>query len=194
MATCCSSSTARALPTRARLSFVNLYKYGGGFDMASALAAKVLPFDLFETRRLIGAAIGIVGLVRHLAAGSPSGRADRGACRPRPAGNLPALLRPHADEREGRTLRDRDGGAMARHRSRNRRISKADPAHRRACRHRLGARLRHAHPRRDCRTGGACRAAVHCHYGNQRPRLDIGQRGAADNSFGPCCRLWRSVI
>jgi hypothetical protein len=47
--------------TRA-LSFVNLYKYGGGFDMAAALATKVLPFDLFETRRLIGAAVGIVGL------------------------------------------------------------------------------------------------------------------------------------
>ena len=47
--------------TRA-LTFVNLYLYGGGFDMAAALAAKVLPFDLFETRRLIGAAVGIVGL------------------------------------------------------------------------------------------------------------------------------------
>jgi 4-amino-4-deoxy-L-arabinose transferase-like glycosyltransferase len=47
--------------TRA-LSFVNLYKYGGGFDMAAALAAKVLPFGLFETRRLIGAAVGILGL------------------------------------------------------------------------------------------------------------------------------------
>ena len=47
--------------TRA-LSFVNLYKYGGGFDMAAALAAKVSPFDLFETRRLIGALIGIIGL------------------------------------------------------------------------------------------------------------------------------------
>ena len=45
------------------LSFVNLYKYGGGFDMAAALAAKVLPFDLFETRRLVGATIGIVGLL-----------------------------------------------------------------------------------------------------------------------------------
>jgi 4-amino-4-deoxy-L-arabinose transferase-like glycosyltransferase len=44
------------------LSFVNLYKYGGGFDMAAALAAKVLPFDLFETRRLIGAAVGLLGL------------------------------------------------------------------------------------------------------------------------------------
>lgn len=39
------------------LSFVNLYKYGGGFDMAAALAAKVLPFGLFETRRLVGAAV-----------------------------------------------------------------------------------------------------------------------------------------
>lgn len=45
------------------LSFVNLYKYGGGFDMAAALVAKILPFDLFETRRLVGAAIGIVGLI-----------------------------------------------------------------------------------------------------------------------------------
>jgi hypothetical protein len=44
------------------LSFVNLYAYGGGFDLLSALSAQVLPFDLFETRRLIGAVIGIVGL------------------------------------------------------------------------------------------------------------------------------------
>ena len=45
------------------LSFVNLYKYGGGFDMAAALAAKLLPFGLFETRRLVGAIIGIIGLI-----------------------------------------------------------------------------------------------------------------------------------
>jgi Dolichyl-phosphate-mannose-protein mannosyltransferase len=45
------------------LSFVNLYAYGGGFDLVSTLAAKVLPFDLWETRRLVGAIIGIAGLV-----------------------------------------------------------------------------------------------------------------------------------
>src|SRR5580704_10936813 len=44
------------------LSFVNLYAYGGGFDMLSALAAKVLPFDLFETRRLVGAIVGLIGI------------------------------------------------------------------------------------------------------------------------------------
>lgn len=44
------------------LSFVNVYMYGGGFDMLAALAAKILPFGLFATRRLIGAAIGLVGL------------------------------------------------------------------------------------------------------------------------------------
>jgi xanthosine utilization system XapX-like protein len=43
-------------------NFVNLYMYGGGFDMLAGLAAKVAPFDLFETRRLMGAAIGIVGM------------------------------------------------------------------------------------------------------------------------------------
>ena len=49
--------------TRPRaLSFVNLYMYGGGFDMAAALLAKILPFDLFETRRLVGAAVGLIGL------------------------------------------------------------------------------------------------------------------------------------
>jgi Dolichyl-phosphate-mannose-protein mannosyltransferase len=43
-------------------SFVNLFMYGGGFDMVAALVAKVLPFDLFETRRLVGAVVGLVGL------------------------------------------------------------------------------------------------------------------------------------
>ena len=62
--------------TRA-LSFVNLYKYGGGFDMAAALAAKVLPFGLFETRRLVGAAVGIIGLFVDLAARPPHRRTDR---------------------------------------------------------------------------------------------------------------------
>ena len=45
------------------LSWVNLYYYGGGFDLIAALAAKVLPFTLFETRRLVGAAVGILGLL-----------------------------------------------------------------------------------------------------------------------------------
>jgi Dolichyl-phosphate-mannose-protein mannosyltransferase len=44
------------------LSFVNLYMYGGGFDMLATLAGKILPFAPFESRRLVGAAIGIVGL------------------------------------------------------------------------------------------------------------------------------------
>src|SRR5262245_30390525 len=45
------------------LSFVNLYMYGGGFDLLAALVAKVLPFTVFETRRLVGAVVGLVGLI-----------------------------------------------------------------------------------------------------------------------------------
>lgn len=45
------------------LSFVNLYMYGGGFDLGAAALAKVLPFDLFETRRLFGGALAVVGLL-----------------------------------------------------------------------------------------------------------------------------------
>jgi len=48
---------------RRALSFVNLYAYGGGFDMVSALVAKISGFDLFETRRLVGAIVGIGGLL-----------------------------------------------------------------------------------------------------------------------------------
>lgn len=48
---------------RRALSWVNLYEYGGGFDLAAALLAKVLPFGIFETRRLVGALVGLIGLV-----------------------------------------------------------------------------------------------------------------------------------
>jgi hypothetical protein len=65
---------------RSALSFVNLYMYGGGFDMAAALAAKVLPFDLFETRRLIGAAVGIVGLLATWRLGRRLGGPLAGLC------------------------------------------------------------------------------------------------------------------
>jgi len=44
------------------LSFANLYMYGGGFDMAAALLHKVVPLGLFDTRRLVGAIVGIIGL------------------------------------------------------------------------------------------------------------------------------------
>jgi hypothetical protein len=46
----------------AALSFANLYMYGGGFDMAAALLHKVIPLELFETRRLLGAVVGLIGL------------------------------------------------------------------------------------------------------------------------------------
>ncbi|HUJ47326.1 MAG TPA: glycosyltransferase family 39 protein, partial [Rhizomicrobium sp.] len=44
------------------LSFANLYMYGGGFDMAAALLHKIVPLELFETRRLLGAVVGVIGL------------------------------------------------------------------------------------------------------------------------------------
>ena len=43
-------------------SFVNLFYYGGGFDLAAHALEKILPFDIFDTRRLLGALLGIAGL------------------------------------------------------------------------------------------------------------------------------------
>ncbi len=44
-------------------SFVNLYYYGGGFDIFATVLSKLLPFSLFETRRLAGAIVGILGMI-----------------------------------------------------------------------------------------------------------------------------------
>jgi hypothetical protein len=68
---------ASGLTDRRALSWFNLHYYGGGFDLLAAVLAKVLPFTVFETRRLLGAAVGIVGMLvtwragRHVA--SPLG-------------------------------------------------------------------------------------------------------------------------
>lgn len=53
---------ASGLADRRALSWVNLYEYGGGFDLAAALLAKFLPFGIYETRRLTGAILGLLGL------------------------------------------------------------------------------------------------------------------------------------
>jgi Dolichyl-phosphate-mannose-protein mannosyltransferase len=53
---------ASGLKDQRALSWVNLYYYGGGFDLFASALSKVLPLGLFETRRLAGAATGILGL------------------------------------------------------------------------------------------------------------------------------------
>jgi 4-amino-4-deoxy-L-arabinose transferase-like glycosyltransferase len=54
---------ASGFADRRALSFVNLYEYGGGFDLAATLLAKILPLGAFETRRLTGAIVGLLGLL-----------------------------------------------------------------------------------------------------------------------------------
>jgi Dolichyl-phosphate-mannose-protein mannosyltransferase len=61
-------------------SFVNLYMYGGGFDTLAALISSVLPFDLFDTRRLVGAVIGLVGLFATWRIGRRIGGPFAGLC------------------------------------------------------------------------------------------------------------------
>ena len=112
--------------TRA-LSFVNLYLYGGGFDMAAALLAKMLPFDLFETRRLLGAAS--ASPASPSPGGSAAGSAGRlpGLLALRAARRLPALLRPHVHQSEGRAVCRGDGAVPARPGATARAISEALP-------------------------------------------------------------------
>jgi hypothetical protein len=44
-------------------SYSNLFYYGGGFDIAATFLDKHLPFDPYDTRRLWGAIVGILGMV-----------------------------------------------------------------------------------------------------------------------------------
>lgn len=43
--------------------FSNLFYYGGGFDLAASILDRLLTTDLFESRRLMGAIVGILGIV-----------------------------------------------------------------------------------------------------------------------------------
>ena len=47
---------------RSAFSFINLYQYGGFFDLVSALAALISPFGEYETRHLIGGVFFLAGL------------------------------------------------------------------------------------------------------------------------------------
>lgn len=44
-------------------SLYNMYYYGGGFDLAASTISHLLSLDGFETRRLLGAVVGICGLI-----------------------------------------------------------------------------------------------------------------------------------
>ena len=43
--------------------FSNLFYYGGGFDLAASILDRFTTTDLFESRRLMGAIVGILGLI-----------------------------------------------------------------------------------------------------------------------------------
>lgn len=48
--------------TRA-FSFSNLFYYGGGFDLAASILDRFTTTDLFESRRMMGAIVGVLGIV-----------------------------------------------------------------------------------------------------------------------------------
>ena len=181
--------------TRA-LSFVNLYKYGGGFDMAAALAAKVLPFDLFETRRLIGAAVGIVGLFATWRLGRRLGGPVAGLAALVLLAACPLYYGHMFMNAEGRALRHRHGGAAARHGARLRRISAARRARTMVL---AGVGLGLAFGSRIL-AGIAAPCGLLALAADRRRRGRAARLGAkprrsvSANSSGACCRRWRSAI
>lgn len=54
---------ASGLTQRKVFSFVNLYYYGGGFDLLSDMLSKVLPVDVFDIRRFLGGVVGLAGFL-----------------------------------------------------------------------------------------------------------------------------------
>lgn len=53
---------ASGFADRSLFNFENLYLYGGLFDVAATLIAKIVPFDLYSIRHLLCAAVGIGGI------------------------------------------------------------------------------------------------------------------------------------
>lgn len=48
---------------RSALSFMNLYFYGGFFDLCTAIVNQFTPFDIYGTRHLLGGLMGVVGYI-----------------------------------------------------------------------------------------------------------------------------------
>ncbi len=72
------SMYASGFADRSALTYVNLYLYGGLFDMLAALANMVSPFGEYETRHLLGGLVFVGGLLggwrlAHLLAGPRAG-------------------------------------------------------------------------------------------------------------------------
>lgn len=53
---------ASGFTDRSALNYIDLYRYGGAFDMACAALNLVSPFGEYETRHLLGGLVGILGL------------------------------------------------------------------------------------------------------------------------------------
>ena len=92
----------------AALSFANLYMYGGGFDMVAALLHKVIPLELFETRRLLGAIVGLIGLAVTWRLARRIGGPLAGLAALLLLALCPIYLRAHVHEPEGCAIRGRD--------------------------------------------------------------------------------------
>src|SRR4051812_5925520 len=88
----------------AALSFANLYMYGGGFDMVAALLHKVIPLELFETRRLVGAVVGVIGLAVTWRLGRRIGGPPVGVSPPPLLPPFPLFFRPHFFDPPGAPL------------------------------------------------------------------------------------------
>ena len=193
MATCCSSFYGSGFADARALSFVNLYKYGGGFDMAADLAAKISPFGLFETRRLIGAAVGIAGLIVTWRLGRRIGGPIAGlaalillaAC-PLYYGHMfmNAKDAPFAVAMAVLLL-----GSCARSRTIRSRASRTVLLTGAG----LGAGFRLAHPGRRRGAGGHCRVDFDRRAGKPPAELEAPHCNGPATFSGACCRLCRSA-
>jgi len=52
---------ASGLTHRKVFSFVNLYYYGGGFDVTADALSRLIPVDVFDIRRFLGGVVGMAG-------------------------------------------------------------------------------------------------------------------------------------
>ena len=140
-------------------SFVNLFYYGGGFDMVSALAAKVLAVRPVRDPAAGQRAVRHRRAYRHLADRPPPWRASRRADCASIAGRLPGLRRPHVHQRQGHAVRGGDDDPAVVAGAHVRRISGAVAPQRRVRRRRTWPGIRLAHSGGRARPRGRDRPA-----------------------------------
>ena len=175
-----------AFQDQSAFNYINLRYYGGAFDLIAASLNTISPFGEYETRHLLGGAVGLRRHHRRVAPRGLAGRRTRRFLRRHADGTDAADLRPQLHQSEGRAVRLRGDVVDLLQLPRHLRSAVPETRYRDRARHCTRARARHPGGGGD--RASVLRAGVRRVHDRSLPRIAQRARRA-----GRAAQLFRRV-